>query len=63
MHGCESDGLVSEISNTLLFLSPGDHACPEDDLPRAVLRVRRLQEAHQKPGLLHGRGRALLRER
>lgn len=27
-------------------LLPGDHACPEDDLARALLHLRSLQDAH-----------------
>lgn len=42
-----------------LFFS-GNHARPEDDLPRAVFQVCSLQDAHQEPGFLHGGGGALL---
>ena len=42
---------------------PGGHACTEDDLARAVLHVRRLQNSYPQPCLLHGGGTALLRER
>lgn len=50
-------GLISFLSLT------GNHARTENDLPRPVLQVCRLQESDQEPGLLHGGGGALLRER
>ena len=42
---------------------PGDHACPEDDLARALLHLRSLQDTHSEQGLLHGGRGALLRAR
>lgn len=39
---------------------PGGHACAEDDLARAVLHLRSLQNSHPQPCLLHGGGTALL---
>lgn len=41
----------------------GGDARAEDDLARAVLHLRSLQNSHPQPCLLHGGGTALLRER
>lgn len=41
----------------------GNHACPEDDLARALLHLCGLQDTHSEQGLLHGRGSTLLRAR
>lgn len=39
---------------------PGNHACPEDDLARALLHLHGLQDTHSEQGLLHGGRGALL---
>lgn len=63
--GCGFTFVCTETlaSFTPLLALSGNHACPEDDLPCSVLQVCSLQDSHQEPGLLHGGGRALLRER
>uniref|UniRef100_A0A8C0KFS7 PDZ and LIM domain protein 7 n=1 Tax=Canis lupus dingo TaxID=286419 RepID=A0A8C0KFS7_CANLU len=41
----------------------GDHACPKDDLARALFHLCGLQDTHSEQGLLHGRRGTVLRAR
>ena len=58
----DSGGEGAKLPSDCCFLL-GDHACPEDDLARALLHLRGLQDTHSEQGLLYGGRGSLLRAR